>query len=92
KSIPSMLDNVEDLKLAGKIKQTIKKNFILLKKLEIINQIVFNKNTSKLAKDILKPGVLTKVFNKKLSAEINTELSRVIKSNIKLYSDFFHEN
>ncbi|RKY93941.1 MAG: hypothetical protein DRQ01_03550, partial [Ignavibacteriae bacterium] len=51
KSIPSILDNVEDLKLAGKIKQTIKKNFIFLKELEIINQIVFNKNTSKLAKD-----------------------------------------
>ena len=91
KSIPSIIDKVEGLKLADKIKQTIKKNFIFLKELEIINQIVFNKNTSKLAKDILKQGILTKVFNKKLPADINKELNRVIKSNIKLYSDFFHE-
>jgi glutamate-ammonia-ligase adenylyltransferase len=92
KSIPSIIDKVEDLKLAGKIKQTIKKNFIFLKELEIINQIVFNKNTSKLAKDILKPGILTKLFNKKVPVDIKRELSRVIKSNIKLYSDIFHED
>jgi len=92
KSIPSIIDKVEGLKLTGKIKQTIKKNFIFLKELEIINQIVFNKNTSKLAKEILKQGILTKVFNKKLPADINKELIQVIKSNIKLYSDFFHED
>ncbi len=92
KSIPTIIDKVEDLKLAGNIKQTIKKNFIFLKELEIINQIVFNKNTSKLAKDILKPGILTKVFNKKSHGDINRELNKVIKSNIKLYSDFFHED
>jgi len=92
KSIPSIIDNVKDLKLSGKIKQTIKKNFIFLKELEIINQIVFNKNTSKLAKDILKPGILTMVFNKKPHGDINRELNRVIKSNIKLFSDFFHED
>jgi len=40
----------------------------------------------------LKPGILTKVFNKKSHGDINLELSRVIKSNIKLYSDFFHED
>jgi glutamate-ammonia-ligase adenylyltransferase len=92
KSIPSIINHVENLKLSGRIKQTIKKNFIFLKELEIINQIIFNKNTSKLAKDILKPGILTKVFDKKSHGDINRELSRVIKSNIKLYSDFFHED
>lgn len=92
KSISSIIDKVEDLKLSGKIKQTIKKNFILLKELEVINQIVFNKNTSKLAKDILKPGILKKAFNKKSHSVINRELSRVIKSNMKLYSEFLHED
>ncbi len=92
RSIPSIIDKVESLKIALKIKQTIKKNFIFLKELEIINQIVFNKNTSKLAKDILKQGILTKVFNKKLPADINEELNQVIKSNIKLYSEFFNED
>ena len=91
KSIPSIIDKVEELKLSTDIKQTIKKNFIFLKELEITNQIMFNKNTSRLAKDILKQGILTKVFNKKLPTDINKELNRVIKSNIKLYSDFFHE-
>lgn len=92
KSILSIIDKVEDLKLSGKIKQTIKKNFIFLKELELINQIVFNKNTSRLSKDIFKPGILTKAFNKKSHGDIDRELNRVIKSNIKLYSDFFNED
>jgi len=92
KSIPSIIDKVDYLKLSEEIKQTIKKNFIFLKELEIINQIVFNKNTSKLAKDILKPGILTNVFKKKLPVDIKTELSRVIRSNIKLYSEILNED
>ncbi len=92
KSIPSIIDKVENLKLAVKIKQTIKNNFIFLKELEIIIQIVFNKSSSKLATKILKPGILIKVFNKKLPVDIIKELNRVIKSNIKLYSEFFHED
>ena len=92
KSIHDIIDKVKELRLPETIKQEIKKNFIFLKELEIINQIVFGKNSSKIAKDMLKPGIFSKVLNKKLPTDISSELSRVLKSNIKLFSEFFHEN